>query len=45
MATIHPCNKVDRDSVRYLRFIQLIRHHVYQSHSSDQPGIEPATFY
>ena len=31
IATIHPCNKAGRDSVRHLGFIQLIRHHVYWS--------------
>ena len=45
IGTIHPCNKLERDSVRYLGFIQLIRRPVYRSHSSDQSGIEPATFY
>jgi len=31
IATIHPCNKLERDSVRHLGFIQLIRRHVYRS--------------
>ena len=31
IATIHPCNKAGRDSVRHLGPIQLIRHHVYRS--------------
>jgi hypothetical protein len=41
--TIHPCNKLERDSVRHLGFIQSAS--ITGLRRSRQVGVEPKTFY
>jgi hypothetical protein len=43
IATIHPCNKLERDSVRHLGFIQSASFTGLRR--SRQVGVEPKTFY
>lgn len=43
IGTIHPCNKLERDSVRYLGFIQFVS--FTDLRRFRQVGVEPKTFY